>query len=113
MEVQILFVCRYTVENSPTPDGLVSELRISQAGHADRGEYVCVARNAYGHDRVTIHLLVQEPPNFPRNLHVAELGSRAITLAWSPPSSVADTMHPDSPIAKYVVQYKEAQGTLI
>ncbi|XP_033213818.1 Down syndrome cell adhesion molecule-like protein Dscam2 [Belonocnema kinseyi] len=100
---------RYTVENSPIPLGHASELRISQAGHADRGEYVCVARNAYGHDRVTVHLLVQEPPNFPRNLHVAELGSRAITLAWSPPSSVADTMHPDSPIAKYVVQYKEAQ----
>ncbi|XP_051167558.1 cell adhesion molecule Dscam2-like isoform X4 [Leptopilina boulardi] len=100
---------RYTVKNSPTTLGLVSELRIIQAGHADRGEYVCVARNAYGHDKVTVHLLVQEPPNFPRNLHVAELGSRAITLEWSTPSSVADSLHPDSPISKYVVQYKEAQ----
>ncbi|XP_043479175.1 Down syndrome cell adhesion molecule-like protein Dscam2 isoform X3 [Leptopilina heterotoma] len=100
---------RYTVKNSATTLGLLSELCIIQASHADRGEYVCFARNAYGHDKVSVHLLVQEPPNFPRNLHVVELGSRAITLEWSTPSSVADSLHPDSPISKYVVQYKEAQ----
>ncbi|XP_015601116.1 Down syndrome cell adhesion molecule-like protein Dscam2 isoform X2 [Cephus cinctus] len=100
---------RYSLDNSPIPRGMVSELRINEAGHADRGEYVCVAGNAYGHDRATIHLLVQEPPNFPRNLHVSEQGSRSILLAWMPPTGDSDPAHPDSPITKYVVQYKEAQ----
>ncbi|XP_046620086.1 Down syndrome cell adhesion molecule-like protein Dscam2 isoform X2 [Neodiprion virginianus] len=100
---------RYTLHNSPVPRGMISELRISEAGHADRGEYTCVASNAYGHDRANVHLLVQEPPNFPRNLRVAEQGSRSILLAWSPPSGDSDPVHPDSPIISYVVQYKEAQ----
>ncbi|XP_048510955.1 Down syndrome cell adhesion molecule-like protein Dscam2 isoform X2 [Athalia rosae] len=100
---------RYALDNSPIPKGMISELRISEAGHADRGEYTCIASNAYGHDRANVHLLVQEPPNFPRNLRVAEQGSRSILLAWSPPSGDSDPVHPDSPIISYVVQYKEAQ----
>jgi len=88
-----------------------SELRIVQASHMDRGDYVCVAANAYGHDKATIHLLVQEPPDFPRNLHVAEQGSRSILLAWSSPASDRDANHASSPITNYIVQYKEAQGT--
>lgn len=76
----------------------------------DRGDYICVAGNAYGHARATIHLLVQEPPNFPRNLHVAEQGSRSILLAWSSPQSDQDASHASSPITNYIVQYKEAQG---
>lgn len=98
------------MDNSSEPPGLVSKLLITQAGHMDRGEYVCIAGNAYGHDRASVHLLVQEPPNFPRNLHVAEQGSRSILLAWSTPSSDTDLGQPSSPITKYIVQYKEAQG---
>lgn len=90
---------------------LTTELRIVQASHMDRGDYVCVAANAYGHDKATIHLLVQEPPDFPRNLHVAEQGSRSIRLAWSSPASNRDASLASSPITNYIVQYKEAQGT--
>ncbi|KMQ82089.1 down syndrome cell adhesion molecule-like protein, partial [Lasius niger] len=75
----------------------------------DRGDYVCVAANAYGQDKATIHLLVQEPPDFPRNLHVAEQGSRSILLAWSSPASDRDVNHASAPITNYIVQYKEAQ----
>lgn len=91
---------------------MISELRITQANHIDRGDYTCVATNAYGHARAGIKLLVQEPPNFPRNLHVAEQGSRSLLLAWSSPSSEQDPAHASSPITKYIVQYKEAQGRL-
>jgi len=77
----------------------------------DRGDYVCVAANAYGRDKAMIHLLVQEPPDFPRNLHVAEQGSRSILLAWSSPATDRDASHVSSPITNYIVQYKEAQGT--
>ncbi|KAG7198492.1 hypothetical protein KM043_005868 [Ampulex compressa] len=99
---------RYTVDNSVVAGRIVSQLRILQASLMDRGDYVCVAANAYGHARATIHLLVQEPPNFPRNLHVAEQGSRSILLAWSSPSE-QDSQQGSSPITNYIVQYKEAQ----
>ncbi|XP_043669465.1 Down syndrome cell adhesion molecule-like protein Dscam2 isoform X1 [Vespula pensylvanica] len=100
---------RYSIEKSVVAGRVLSELRIMQVSHMDRGDYVCVAGNAYGHARATIHLLVQEPPNFPRNLHVAEQGSRSILLAWSSPQSDQDASHASSPITNYIVQYKEAQ----
>lgn len=103
---------RYVVDNTADASGRVTtELRIVQASHMDRGDYICVAANAYGRDKATIHLLVQEPPDFPRNLHVAEQGSRSILLAWSSPATDRDTSHVSSPITNYIVQYKEAQGT--
>ncbi|XP_053999258.1 cell adhesion molecule Dscam2-like isoform X3 [Hylaeus anthracinus] len=100
---------RYTIDNRKMSGRVISELRIIQASHIDRGDYVCVATNAYGHARATIHLLVQEPPNFPRNVHVTEQGSRSLVLAWSSPSSEQDPAHASSPITNYIVQYKEAQ----
>ncbi|XP_057323530.1 cell adhesion molecule Dscam2-like isoform X3 [Microplitis mediator] len=106
--IEPIYDLRYILENNSTPRGMTSELRITKAGHEDRGEYVCVASNAYGIDKASIHLLVQEPPNFPRNLHVAELKSRSILLSWSSPSSDSDSLNPDSPITNYIIQYKEA-----
>ncbi|XP_017766445.1 PREDICTED: Down syndrome cell adhesion molecule-like protein Dscam2 isoform X1 [Eufriesea mexicana] len=100
---------RYTIDNQKVSGRVISELRITQANHIDRGDYMCVATNAYGHARANINLLVQEPPNFPRNLHVAEQGSRSLLLAWSSPSSEQDPAHASSPITNYIVQYKEAQ----
>ncbi|XP_044020964.1 Down syndrome cell adhesion molecule-like protein Dscam2 isoform X2 [Aphidius gifuensis] len=110
--IEPIYDLRYTLENNPREDGLSSELRIIKTGHEDRGEYICTASNAYGVDKVTIHLLVQEPPNFPRNLHVAEQKSRSILLAWSSPSSDSDSLNPDSPITNYIVQYKEVDASL-
>ncbi|XP_011342293.1 Down syndrome cell adhesion molecule-like protein Dscam2 isoform X3 [Ooceraea biroi] len=101
---------RYAVDNTVDASGRVTtELRIVQASHMDRGDYICVAANAYGHDKATIHLLVQEPPDFPRNLHVTEQGSRSIMLAWSSPANDRDVNRASSPIINYIVQYKEAQ----
>ncbi|XP_017876805.1 Down syndrome cell adhesion molecule-like protein Dscam2 isoform X2 [Ceratina calcarata] len=100
---------RYTIDNQKVSGRVISELRIIQANHIDRGDYMCVATNAYGHARATINLLVQEPPNFPRDLHIAEQGSRSLLLAWSSPSSEQDPAHANSPITNYIVQYKEAQ----
>ncbi|XP_018052329.1 PREDICTED: Down syndrome cell adhesion molecule-like protein Dscam2 [Atta colombica] len=101
---------RYAVDNTADASGRVTtELRIIQASHMDRGDYICVAANAYGRDKAMIHLLVQEPPDFPRNLHVAEQGSRSILLAWSSPATDRDASHVSSPITNYIVQYKEAQ----
>lgn len=110
--IYINMASRYAVDNSVDTSGRAStELRIMQASNMDRGDYVCVAANAYGHAKATIHLLVQEPPDFPRNLHVAEQSSRSILLAWSSPVNDRNVNRASSPITNYIVQYKEAQGT--
>ncbi|XP_068082151.1 cell adhesion molecule Dscam2 [Anabrus simplex] len=93
---------RYIIKTTPLSHGVMSELSIMEASHLDRGEYTCFASNAYGQDHTTIQLLVQEPPNFPRNLHVAEQTSRSILLSWSPSGG-------DTPVTSYILQYKEAR----
>uniref|UniRef100_A0A1I8NL39 Fibronectin type III n=1 Tax=Musca domestica TaxID=7370 RepID=A0A1I8NL39_MUSDO len=106
------FDVRYHVKDSPLSRGVVSELTILQTILSDRGEYTCIASNAYGHDRAVIHLQVQEPPNFPVNLHVTDLGSRSVTLAWSPNDqdtvSLGGNNRDSQPISNYILQYKKA-----
>lgn len=106
---------RYHLKNSPLSRGVVSELTIVQSVLSDRGEYSCVASNAYGHDHAALHLQVQEPPNFPRNLHITELGSRSVTLSWTPNDHEPTTgnYRESQPISNYILQYKEAQGRYI
>lgn len=106
---------RYQLKNTAMTKGIVSELTILQSSLTDRGEYACVATNAYGHDHSVIYLQVQEPPSFPTNLHVNELGSRFVTLSWSldqpaaPPTSMRSVHHYSQPITNYILQFKEAQ----
>lgn len=104
---------RYQLKNTPMSKGVVSELTIIQSSLTDRGEYTCVATNAYGHDHSVVYLQVQEPPSFPTNLHVTELGSRFVNLAWSldipaPPTN-RGIHHYTQPITNYILQFKESQ----
>lgn len=107
---------RYHIKDSPLSRGSVSEMTILQTILNDRGEYTCIATNNYGHDRAVIHLQVQEPPNFPVNLHVTDLGSRSVTLAWSPNDQDSIFMNnggnnrDSQPISNYILQYKKAGG---
>lgn len=102
---------RYNLKNSPLLKGMVSELTIVQSTLNDRGEYSCVATNAYGHDHAALHLQVQEPPNFPKNLRVTELGSRSVFLEWTPNEQdmQINGFSDSQPITNYILQYKEAQ----
>lgn len=102
---------RYQLKNSPLQKGIISELTIVQTTLNDRGEYSCVATNAYGHDHAALHLQVQEPPNFPKNLQVTELGSRSIVLSWQPNEQDIHSNHFGDalPISNYILQFKEAQ----
>ncbi|KAE8736743.1 hypothetical protein FOCC_FOCC017802, partial [Frankliniella occidentalis] len=86
--------------------GVLSELTVEETELRDRGEYQCIANNAYGQDSVGVQLLVQELPDFPRNLRVSEQTGRSVTLSWSPAPSAADS---DSAVVSYIVQYKEAR----
>ncbi|KAH8378332.1 hypothetical protein KR093_010752 [Drosophila rubida] len=106
---------RYHIKNSPLARGVSSELTILQTVLTDRGEYTCIASNAYGRDRSVIHVQVQEPPNFPVNLHVRDLGSRSVTLAWSPNDQDSVILgggggnnRDSQPISNYILQYKKA-----
>ncbi|XP_069692741.1 cell adhesion molecule Dscam2-like [Periplaneta americana] len=100
--VESEYEMRYTVKTTPLSHGSLSKLTIVDVSPVDRGDFTCIASNAYGQDRTTIQLTVQEPPNFPRNLHVAEQTSRSVLLSWSPDVAT------DSPVTSYILQYKEA-----
>lgn len=49
-------------------------------------------------------MLHTEPPDFPRNLHVIEKGSRHINLGWT------TSQDGNSPITQYIIEYKTESG---
>jgi len=51
-----------------------------------------------------IVILNAEPPDFPRNLHVIEKGSRHINLGWT------TSQDGNSPITQYIIEYKTESG---
>ncbi|XP_011880275.1 PREDICTED: Down syndrome cell adhesion molecule-like protein Dscam2 isoform X2 [Vollenhovia emeryi] len=91
---------RYTLKEDNTTDGVVSVLGFVSTSREDSGRYFCIASNAYGRDEMTVHLYIQEPPDFPRNLHVIEKGSRHINLGWT------TSQDGNSPITQYIIEYK-------
>ncbi|XP_031783300.1 Down syndrome cell adhesion molecule-like protein Dscam2 isoform X4 [Nasonia vitripennis] len=91
---------RYMVKEQNTTDGVVSTLGLLGTTREDSDRYFCIASNAYGRDEMTIHLYIQEPPDFPRNLRVKEKGSRYIKLGWS------SSQDGNSPITQYIIEYK-------
>jgi Down syndrome cell adhesion molecule len=48
-----------------------------------------------------------EPPNFPRNLHAKEIGSRSILLGWSNSYNVKD-LADTQPVHKFILQFKDS-----
>lgn len=80
---------------------MVSELGISHTYRQDTGMYICQASNAFGQDETSIHLIVQEVPEQPKNLRINAQQSRSLQLTWSQPFAG------NSPIMEYHVQYKQ------
>lgn len=80
---------------------MVSELGISHTYRQDTGMYICQASNAFGADETSIHLMVQEVPEQPKNLRINAQQSRSLQLTWSPPFAG------NSPIIEYHIQYKQ------
>ncbi|XP_076235762.1 cell adhesion molecule Dscam2 [Calliopsis andreniformis] len=91
---------RYSLKEENTTEGTISSLSFISTSREDSGRYVCIASNAYGHDEMTIHLYIQEPPDFPRNLVVIEKGSRYINISWT------TSQDGNSPITQYIIEYK-------
>ncbi|GLG97357.1 Protein turtle [Gryllus bimaculatus] len=84
--------------------GLESDFRIDDVNVEDGGIYTCFARNGYGQDQTTIHLLVQDAPEHPTNLRVLDQSSRRVTIAWAP------AQDGNSPITRYLVRYNKIKN---
>ncbi|KAK0170460.1 hypothetical protein PV328_011021 [Microctonus aethiopoides] len=91
---------RYMVKEMNTTDGAVSILELISTSREDSGRYFCTASNAYGGDEMTMHLYIQEPPDFPRNIHILEKESRYLKLGWT------SSQDGNSPITQYIIEYK-------
>ncbi|XP_014256768.1 Down syndrome cell adhesion molecule-like protein Dscam2 [Cimex lectularius] len=91
---------RYSVREQLLDEGMVSELGISHVFRHDTGVLSCYATNSYGHDEMTIHLVVQEPPELPKNIRVVDQQSRTLQLSWTQPYAG------NSPVTSYIIQYK-------
>lgn len=74
---------RFTIKNETWPKRMVSSLRIESARRRDSALFTCLVSNSYGKDETNIRLIVQEPPESPKDLRVMEQRSREVKLAWS------------------------------
>ncbi|KAF0305112.1 Nephrin [Amphibalanus amphitrite] len=61
-----------------------SVLVISDITESDYGEYECRASNRLGSDTHRVRLVEPSAPDPPRDLHVLNVSSGAVTLAWTP-----------------------------
>lgn len=81
-----------------------SEITIMSAERRDSVLFTCLVSNAFGRDDMNIRLIVQEPPEPPRDLRVIEHKSRTAKISWSPP------FNGNSAIIRYLVQCKSESG---
>jgi len=63
----------------------VSSLKIESAKRKDCKIFSCGVSNSFGSDVMNIQLIVQEPPEAPRDLKLIQSTSRTAKLAWSVP----------------------------
>ncbi|GFQ72186.1 down syndrome cell adhesion molecule, partial [Trichonephila clavata] len=96
---------RYKIQETPLPNGLLSELYISRVLRKDAGIYACSATNSYGKQDRTIKLLVLEPPASPSDIVIKEIERMEATVMWKTPYAG------NSPITRYVVQYWRDTGS--
>ncbi|XP_076342768.1 cell adhesion molecule Dscam1-like isoform X2 [Tachypleus tridentatus] len=80
--------------------GMKSQLQIFSATRSDSSLYTCTASNNYGSDETNIQLIIQEPPDSPKEIELLETGSREVVITWSPPFSG------NSLILNYTIQWK-------
>ncbi|UYV62843.1 hypothetical protein LAZ67_2002135 [Cordylochernes scorpioides] len=78
-----------------------SRLTISPLKRSDSALYTCTAVNTYGQDDTNIQLIIQEPPDAPREVAAAEVSSRQARLTWDPPFSG------NSLISHYLVSFRQ------
>ncbi|XP_064480133.1 cell adhesion molecule Dscam1-like [Ornithodoros turicata] len=93
---------RYMVKDHSAEYSAWSALEILSAERNDTGTLRCEVSNAFGHDEQTTHLTVQDRPDAPPRPEALNVVSRAVTIIWKSP------MNGNSPVVKYIVQYKRS-----
>ncbi|XP_064480161.1 cell adhesion molecule Dscam2-like [Ornithodoros turicata] len=90
---------RFVLQEDATPEGIMSKVFIPAVSRADSGVFVCEAANAYGKKDKTVQLIVQGPPDVPKEIHVEQASSRSVTLTWTQPHTG------NSPLVGYTMLY--------
>nr|XP_037276577.1 Down syndrome cell adhesion molecule-like protein Dscam2 [Rhipicephalus microplus] len=93
---------RYTIKDHSREESPWSELMILLAEKNDTGTVKCEVSNAYGHDEQVTHLSIQDRPDEPPRPEALNVLSRSVTILWKSPNDG------NSPITKYIVQYKRS-----
>ncbi|XP_067127158.1 cell adhesion molecule Dscam1-like isoform X1 [Centruroides vittatus] len=91
---------RYKLNEEITTNGMISELKLQTIQREDSALYSCLVTNAFGHDEITIRLIVQERPEPPQQVEANHKGSRHVTLSWKVPFDGRST------IIRYIVYFK-------
>ncbi|XP_024939107.1 Down syndrome cell adhesion molecule-like protein Dscam2 isoform X44 [Cephus cinctus] len=96
---------RYTIREEILANGVLSDLSIKRTERSDSALFTCVATNAFGSDDTSINMIVQEVPEVPYGLKVLDKSGRSVQLSWAAPYDG------NSPIKRYVVEYKMSKGS--
>lgn len=96
---------RYTIREEILPNGVLSDLSIKRTERADSALFTCVATNAFGSDDTSINMIVQEVPEIPYGTKVLDKNGRSVELSWTSPYDG------NSPITRYVIEYKISRGS--
>ncbi|RZF38602.1 hypothetical protein LSTR_LSTR010935 [Laodelphax striatellus] len=96
---------RYTIREEILPNGVLSDLSIKRTERTDSALFNCVATNAFGSDDTSINMIVQEVPEVPYGLKVLDKSGRTVQLSWAAPYDG------NSPIKRYLIEYKISKGT--
>ncbi|XP_064480170.1 cell adhesion molecule Dscam1-like isoform X2 [Ornithodoros turicata] len=94
---------RYSVMEYERDGGLASQLLVRDVKTNDSATYTCKVANTHGSDEMFIKLTVQETPSAPSNVHVSHLGSRSVSVRWSPP------FDGNSPVTQYDLKFHSAR----
>ncbi|CAL7934265.1 unnamed protein product [Xylocopa violacea] len=96
---------RYTIREEILANGVLSDLSIKRTERSDSALFTCVATNAFGSDDTSINMIVQEVPEIPYGLKVLDKSGRSVQLSWAAPYDG------NSPIKRYVIEYKISKGS--
>lgn len=91
---------RYETQMEETEDGLVGRLRVASTERAESSTFSCLASNAYGQAELAHRVLVEEPPDPPQRIELADFAHDSATIRFAVPYAG------NSPIRKYLCEWK-------
>ncbi|KAH7982523.1 hypothetical protein HPB52_005466 [Rhipicephalus sanguineus] len=95
---------RYVLKEENDERGRLSTLKIRTAERSDSATFSCTASNPFGKDTGSSRVIVQEVPDAPEDLRVAEVTSNVVSLVWTAPYAG------NSPITSYSIIYQPTLG---